>query len=279
MTNTKLTLPELILAVLGCMLSFSCAHSGSSAGGSGGAGPGAGEGGYTISDIDGDWVGVLYPNSHVLDPFNFYFSSADSGIVSEAADSKGNQWLAVDSLLTLNILNSGRMVAEFNSMIQENRLYLEGNMSAAMNEITGDYEYVNNNGIPVGGTFILSRSTGNDYFSGMDYSGSWSGFVVGHHYQNMRQPVTFILDNDGSVLYGSMTHQVTGHEIHHYSVGAGSFGINLNTTTGRIDNFELHADDGAIATCDFLLLDHELTLIGGIGIDSDIGEGTMEITR
>ena len=277
MTNTKLPRPTLIWAVFACMLSFSCAHPNADKAGSGGAGAGAG-GGYIIDDLDGDWVGVLYPNSHVLDPFNFYFSAADSGIVSEAADSKGNQWLAADSLLTSNIINSGRMMVEFNSLIEQNRLYFDGNMNAAMNELAGDYEYVNNYGIPVRGTFILARSTGNDYFAGIDYSGSWSGgFGVGHN-ENMRQ-LTFVLDNDGSVLSGSMTHMVTGYEIHHYSVGAGSFGINLNTATGRIDGFELKADDGAIATCDFLLLDHELTLVGGTGVDSDVGEGTIEISR
>jgi hypothetical protein len=277
MTNTKLTRPTLIWAVLACMLSFSCAHPNADKAGSGGAGAGAG-GGYIIDDLDGDWVGVLYPNSNVLDPFNFYFSSADSGIVSEAADSRGNQWLAADSLLTSNIINSGRMMVEFDSMIEQNRLYLEGNMNTAMNELTGDYEYVNSYGIPVRGTFILARSTGNDYFAEIDYSGFWSGgFGVGHN-ENMRQ-LTFVLDNDGSVISGSMTNRVTGHEIHHYSVGAGSFGINLNTTTGRIDDFELKADDGSLATCDFLLLDHELTLVGGTGVDTDVGEGTIEMIR
>jgi hypothetical protein len=108
MTNTQFMPPTLILAVLACAVSFSCAHPGAGEVGSGGAGAGAGSS-YNIDDLDGDWVGVLYPNSNVLDPFNFYFSSADSGIVSEAADSRGNQWLAADSLLTSNIINSGRM--------------------------------------------------------------------------------------------------------------------------------------------------------------------------
>jgi hypothetical protein len=264
-----------------CFLLFglvvSCAHPVSAkadAGGSTGAG---GTEGYTITDLDGDWVGVLYPNANVLEPFNFYFSAADSGIVSEAADSKGNQWLSADSLLTANILNDGRMMVEFDSKIGRNRLYLEGEMSTAMNELTGDYEYVNQYGIPIRGTFILARSTGEDYFAGIDYSGSWSGgFGIGHN-ENMRQ-LAFELDSDGLVVSGSMTNRVTGHELHHYSVGSGSFAA-TNTTIGRIDSFELIADDGAIAICDFLLLDHELTLVGGTGVDSDVGEGTIGIRR
>jgi hypothetical protein len=278
MSNTPSIRPIFIWAALACTLSFSCAHpvAPKVGGGGGGVGPGAGVG-YAIDDLDGDWVGVLYPNSNVLDPFNFYFSSADSGIVSEAADSKGNQWLAEDSLLTANILNDGRMMVEFNSMIEQNRLYLEGNMSTAMNELTGDYEYVNSYGIPIRGTFILARSSGEDYFAGLDYSGSWfGGFGVGHN-ENMRQ-LEFVLSSDGSILRGSMTNRVTGHEIHHYSENAGSFVV-TNTAVGRIDNFTLIADDEAIATCDFLLLDHELTLVGGTGADSDVGEGTIEIRR
>jgi hypothetical protein len=276
MSNNHSIRPILTWAALACIISFSCAHPVAPKVDSGGAGAGGTEG-YTINDLDGDWVGVLYPNANVLEPFNFYFSAADSGIVSEAADSKGNQWLSADSLLTANILNDGRMMVEFNSMIDQNRLYLEGNMSTAMNELTGDYEYVNQYGIPIHGTFILARSTGNDYFAGIDYSGSWSGgFGVGHN-ENMRQLV-FVLDSDGSVVSGSMTNRVTGHEIHHYSVGSGSFAA-TNTTIGRIDSFELKADDGAIAICDFLLLDYELTLVGGTGVDSDVGEGTIGIRR
>ena len=259
-----------------CLLGVSCAHSVATKVDSGGAGAG-GTVGYTIGDLDGDWVGVLYPNPHVLDPLNFYFRSANSGIVSEAADSKANQWLAEDSLITTDVLSSGAIMLEFNSLIEQNRLYLEGSMSAAMNELTGDYQYVNHYGIPLHGAFILTRSTGDDYFAGLDYSSSWSGgFGVGHN-ENKRQ-LAFVLDGDGSVISGSMTNIVTGYEIHHYSVGAGSFAA-TNTAVGRIDDITLTADDGAIAICDFLLLDHELTLIGGTGVDSDVGEGTIEIRR
>lgn len=277
MTNLTPLCPRLLWVVLLCLLSFSCAHSGAAtSGGSGGGAPG-GSTGYTINDIDGDWVGVLYPNSSLLEPFNFYFRSADSGVVSEAADSKNNQWLPGDSLLTANILNDGRMMVEFDSMILQNHLLLEGNMSPALNELTGDYEYLNNYGIPIRGTFILVRSTGNDYFAELDYSGVWSGgFGVGRN-ENKRQ-LKFVLDSDGSVISGSMTNWVTGLEIHHYSVGSGSFAA-TDMATGRINNFVLTADDGAIAECDFLLLDHELTLIGGTGVDSEVGEGTIEIRR
>jgi hypothetical protein len=277
--NATSARPSLVWAALACMLSFSCAHSAAEAGGSGSTGGSgsSGGGGYTLSDLDGEWVGVLYPNSNVLDPFNFYFISADDGVVSDGADSKGNRWLAEDSEITDEILSSGRMMVKFNSMISVSRLFLDGNMNPAMNELTGDYEYLNAYGIPIRGTFILSRSTGKDYFAGLDYAGSWSGgFGVGHN-ENMRQ-LEFVLAGDGTVISGSMTHRVTGHEIHHYSLGAGSFAA-TNTRVGRIDNVVLTADDGAIAECDFLLLDHELTLVGGTGVDSEVGEGRIEIIR
>jgi len=276
MTNTKSIHPILIWASLACMLSVSCAHSAGDNVDSVGVGAG-GTKGHTIDDLDGDWVGVLYPNANVLDPFNFYFISADSGIVSEAADSKGNQWLTEDSLLTANMLNDGRMMVEFNSLIEQNRLYLEGSMSAAMNELTGDYEYVNSYGIPVRGTFILARSTGEDYFTGLDYSGFWSGSVTQADTENRRQLV-FELDSDGYILRGSMTNMVNGSVIHNYDSNAGSFVV-TDAAVGRIDNFTLIADDGEIATFDFLLLDHELTLMGGIGVDSYVGQGTIEIRR
>jgi len=284
-TNPAFPRPTLIWAALACILSFSCAHSAAEVGGAGGTGGtggtggsgSTGGGGYTLSDLDGEWVGVLYPNSNVLDPFNFYFISADDGVVSDGADSKGNRWLAEDSEITDEMLSSGRMMVKFNSMISVSRLFLDGNMNSAMNELTGDYEYVNTYGIPVRGTFILARSTGEDHFAGLDYAGAWSGgFGVGYN-ENMRQ-LEFVLAGDGTVISGSMTHRVTGHEIHHYSLGAGSFAA-TNTRVGRIDNVVLTADDGAIAECDFLLLDHELTLVGGTGVDSEVGEGRIEIIR
>jgi hypothetical protein len=288
MTNTKLTRPTLIWAVLACMLSFSCAHSGTAAGTSGGTGTGTGSasGGYLPSDLDGDWVGVLYPNANVLNPFNFYFSAADSGIVSEAADSKGNEWLLEDSRLTAEIDSAGRIMADFDSEIKENRLYLTGRMSVAMNELTGDYEYANKFGIAITGTFILARSTGNDYFADLDYSGIWSGgFGVGYH-ENMRQ-LDFVLEADGTVISGSMTNRTNnGTPRHEYSEGSGNFSA-TRTNIGRIDGidsegnkiFVLTADDGSQATVDFLLIDHELTRIGGEGHDRDVGYGTIEISR
>jgi hypothetical protein len=261
------------------MLSFSCAHSVAEAGGAGSTGGSGstGGGGHTLSDLDGEWVGVLYPDSNVLDPVNFYFISADGGVVSDGADSKGNRWLAEDSEITDAMLSSGRMMVKFNSMISVSRLFLDGNMNPAMNELVGDYEYLKAYGLPIHGTFILSRSTGEDHFADLDYAGSWSGgFVMGEN-ENMRQ-LEFVLAADGTVIAGSMTHRVTGHEIHHYSLGAGSFAA-TNTRVGRIDSLVLTADDGSIAECDFLLLDHELTLVGGAGVCSQHGEGRVEIIR
>jgi len=276
MFNLTLLRPRIFWIALLGIVGFSCAHSGAAKVDSGGTALG-GSSGYLMEDLDGDWVGTLFPNSAVLDPFNFYFSAADGGVISEGADSKGNQWLDIDSEFTSNILNSGRMMAEFDSMVLQSRLFLDGKMSDAMTELTGDYEYVNNYGIPVRGSFILSRSTGNDYFAGLDYSGPWvGGFGVGRN-ENKRQ-LDFVLDSDGAVVYGSMTNIVTGVEIHRYSVGAGSFAA-TNLAVGRIDNLVLTADDGSIAECEFLLVDRDLSLIGGTGVDSDVGEGTIEIRK
>jgi hypothetical protein len=287
MTNTQLTRPTWIWAALACMLSFSCAHSGPAEVASGGEDPGGGgvdspgTSVYSLGDLEGDWVGTLDPNPNLLHPFNFYFSADDMGSVSEGADSKGNEWLASDgtALIMSNILSAGQFFVEFNSMIFQKDLRLEGKMNDDRDELTGVYEYINQYGFPIYGTFILALSKGLDYFENIDFSGTWSGgFGVGIH-GNKRQ-LTFDLDSDGSVISGSMTNISDGHELHHYSAGAGSFGgINLNRATGRIDDFELTADDKSVATCDFLLLGHALTLIGGTGVDSDVGAGIIEIRR
>jgi hypothetical protein len=193
-------------------------------------------------------------------------------------DSKGNRWQAEDSQITAEMLPSGRMMVKFKSDIVISNLRLDGNMSPAGNELTGTYQYSNIYGIPVRGTFILVRSTGEDYFADLDFTGSWSGgFGVGSG-ENMRQ-LKFDLSADGTVISGEMTNRVNGRVIHKYLMGAGSFGLNLNTRTGLVEGFELTDENGEIAVADFLLLDHELTLVGGVGVDSLVGEGRVEIIR
>ncbi|MDP6963151.1 MAG: hypothetical protein QGF46_03195 [Planctomycetota bacterium] len=269
-------MPKLLLAFSLCLLGASCAHSGASTASTGGTGAGA-SGGFNIDHLDGDWVGTMYPNSGVLDPFNFYFSAENGGLVSEAADSQGSEWLAIDSDFVTNMLSSGRFMLRCDSMISVNRLLLDGDMDDTMNQLTGEYEYVNNYGIPIRGNFILERSTGPDYFAEVDYSGVWEGgFGVGRN-ENKRQ-LDFVIDSDGTVISGTMTNIVTGYQLHHYSAGSGTFQV-TNQAVGRIDNMTLVADDGSIAVFDYLLINRDLTLIGGQGVDQLVGSGMVEIRR
>lgn len=276
MNNPLSFRPKLTWAALICLLSFSCAHSGPATVSAGGS-TSSGSTNFAIEDLDGDWVGTLSPDSSVVDPFNFYFSSAAGGVVSEAADSKSNQWLDIDSQIVANLLTDGEVFIEFDSMMQQSRLLLEGNMNEAMNELSGTYEYVNYYDITANGTFLLARSTGVDFFDGLDFSGTWTGGLGIGVNENKRQ-VTFVLDSNGDVISGEMTNYVSGLVLHSYSAGAGSFAI-TNTATGRIDGMTLVADDGAIAEFDTLLVDRDLTLIGGVGTDTDYGVGFLEVRR
>jgi hypothetical protein len=256
-----------------CSLAISC---GKTTEGSSSASSGA-QNNYSLSDLGGSWVGRLIP----VDPSKrvrlFYFTAGSAGAVANAADSVGNQWHDFDSSIVVDFLSNGELDMTLSAPIGQKKLRLQGNMARAMTSITGDYVYENFGGVAHVGSFEIHLSTGNEYFTGLDFSGAWSGgFGIGHR-QNERL-LTFELNESGQVTSGSLINTLTGEEIHHYSPGAGNFGID-NTANGRIDNFALVADDGSIAECDYLLVAIDLELIAGVGIDSEVGEAIIEVRR
>jgi hypothetical protein len=124
---------------------------------------------------------------------------------------------------------------------------------------------------------IALRLSAVEQFTNIDFSGSWSGgFGIGRlHNERL---LTFELDQTGHVVSGSLINTISGDEIHHYSAGSGNFEIE-DTANGRINNFVLVADDGAIAECGFLLVDIDLELIAGVGTDSEVGAAVIEVRR
>lgn len=261
------------ISLMLCVAAMSCvASSDSSPSASGGA-----SGGYAQSDLSGSWIGKLTPADPSEQFRLFYFNAAVDGLVSEAADSVGHEWHDVNANIVADLLASGELSMSLSLNLGLKKLQLHGQMTDSMANINGEYQYSNVHGVSVNGAFELHLSEGDDYFTNLDYSGSWSGgFGVGRlHNQRL---LTFELDQAGNVVSGTLMNTVTGEEIHHYSAGSGNFSVD-NAMNGRIDNFVLVGDDGSFAECDFLLVDINLELIAGIGTDSEVGAAVIEVRR
>ena len=255
-------------------LAISCgAASDSSSSGSSGSSGGTG---FAPSDLGGSWLGRLTPSDPKNHEILFYFKADANGDISVAADSRGNEWAAINASIEADFLSDGKLAMDFFSSAGINKLHMEGQMDGSMSAIDGSYLYLDLMGESVEGSFEIILSIGDEEFLGIDLSGSWSGgFGVGRR-QNERV-LSFELDQTGQVVTGSLM-GADGIEIHSYSAGAGNFLID-NTTIGRIDDFELTADDGAIASCDFLLVDFNLGLIAGVGSDTEVGDAVVAVRR
>jgi hypothetical protein len=260
------------LIFLLCALIVSCGASSDSSSSSSSA-----NSSFSQSDLSGTWVGKLTPDNP-NDKFRLlYFEATANGEVAEAADSVGNEWYNINATISADLLSNGELIMDFSSDSGPKKLHMEGNMTNSMSSIQGSYNYENLFGVSAVGTFELVLSGGVDQFTNIDFSGSWSGgFGIGHlHNERL---LTFELDEAGHVVSGSLINTVTGDEIHHYSAGSGNFEIE-DTINGRINNFVLVADDGAIAECGFLLVDIDLELIAGVGTDSEVGAAVIEVRR
>ncbi|MFT7517693.1 MAG: hypothetical protein ACI84O_001491 [Myxococcota bacterium] len=232
---------------------------------------------FNQTDLTGSWVGQLTPDDASMSQRLFYFTADADGNAKCAADSIGNEWDLSDSAIVSDLLSDGELAMEINPHSGMKHMQLHGQMSKSLTQTSGTYAFKNAVGELLSGTFSLSLAPDSEYFSELDYSGTWAGgFGVGRR-QNERL-LTFELSESGEVVSGELVNTVTGDLIHSYSAGAGSFILD-DTTVGRINNFVLVADDGAIATCDFLLVGVDLELIAGVGIDSEVGEAMIEIRR
>jgi hypothetical protein len=255
-----------------CALIVGCGTSSDSSSASSGA-----NSSFSQSDLGGIWVGKLTPENP-NDKFRlFYFEAAANGEVAEAADSIGNEWYDINTTISADLLSSGELSMDFSSDSGMKKLHMDGHMTNSMSNIKGSYNYQNLHGVSAVGSFELVLSGGVEQFTNIDFSGSWSGgFGIGRlHNERL---LTFEVDQTGHVVSGSLINTISGDEIHHYSAGSGNFEIE-DTANGRINNFVLVADDGAIAECSFLLVDIDLELIAGVGTDSEVGAAVIEVRR
>ncbi|MDP6963152.1 MAG: hypothetical protein QGF46_03200 [Planctomycetota bacterium] len=259
--------------VLCLLLLPACGDSGASSGSSSSGASGS----YAQSDLGGYWIGRLSPYEIGDDERLFYFQADENGNVFSAADSVGNQWDIPSSNISAALLANGNLNMSLGSLASLKKLHLTGIIKPALNEIEGEYAYENVAGIAATGHFVLVNNSAPDLFADIDFEGAWSGgFGVGH--RDNERTLSFELDSDGKVISGELFNNKTLETIHSYSFGAGSFSLD-DLTVGRIDNFVLVADDGSIATCDFLLVSAEGDLISGVGIDSEVGEAIIYVRR
>ena len=271
----KLIYFSLFALVISCGAASDSSDSGSGSGSGSGSESGS-ESGFSPSDLGGSWVGRLTssdPNNHEI---LFYFNADTNGDILAAADSRGNEWASVNAGIEADFLADGKLAMDFLTDAGISKLHMEGQMTGSMSTIDGSYIYQDVLGENVEGSFEIMLSIGDEEFRGIDLSGAWEGgFGVGR--RNNERVLSFELDQTGQVVTGSLM-GADGIEIHSYSAGAGNFLID-NTTIGRIDDFELTADDGAIASCDFLLIDFNLGFIAGVGSDTEVGDAVVAVRR
>lgn len=267
------------LALLAVASFAACAHPGpqniASTGGAGTGGGGTTPTVFALSDMDGDWVGKLLPDNLARPERNFYMR-VSAGAVDEAADSLGNQWMAVDSVRSLDFNVEGVLQSILESNIHTNKMVIDAQMDDAMTTLTGTFSHLQIDGALIDGSFTLVRSSGSGHFQATLIAGLWDGF--GANERAKRRDFTATLDAGGMVLSGEIRHPATDELIHSYSSGSGTFTY-ADDAIGRIDNITLLGDDGSTLTFTYLLIDEEGSLMGGPGFDSQMGAGVAELVR
>lgn len=257
-----------------------CAHPGpQNIAATGGAGTGGGGGVtpvvFALSDMDGDWVGQLLPDNLARPERNFYMR-VSAGAVDEAADSLGNQWMAVDSARSLEFSVEGVLQSILESNIQTNQMVIDAQMDDSLTTLTGTFSHLQVDGALVDGTFTLVRSSGAGHFPATLIEGTWDGF--GANERSKRRTFTATLDAAGMLISGEIRHPATDELIHSYSSGSGTFTYS-DDAIGRLDNVVVAGDDGSTVTFSYLLIDEEGSLMGGPGFDSQMGFGVVELVR
>lgn len=274
-TFSKLTL----LFTVGLLAS--CGGGGlSSTGGSAGTGSGAGSGGggssisFSMGDLNGDWTGELIPDNRQLIRRNLYVRVAN-GEVTDSAEGGGGEWNGSNANITLEFTNQGFFDVAAASNAGKGDMSLEGTMNVAMNRINGTVRIVGQGGGIYEGTFELRRSSGAGHFGINLVKGTWSG--QGSNSRDKFRIASIEIDQNGVVQDAEVLHPVTSALVHTYSSGAGTLNY-FDDAVGRMNNVVITADDGSTLSFDFLLVNDEGTLITGVGADSVLGEGRIELT-
>lgn len=226
-----------------------------------------------MTDLDGDWYGKLNPTSLAQAKRNFYVKIL-AGVVTEAADSLGNEWLSADSNHSLDFTTSGVLNLSISSIVQENEMILNAQMDDAMTLLTGSFSALAPAGALTEGSFTLQRSGGANEFTLANLAGEWTGY--GTNDFGKRRTLDLSLASDGSVNSAQVIHPVVLTPIHVYSAGAGTFSFG-DDSVGRLDNVVMVADDGSITTFHYLLVAQDGSLMGGPGFDTLMGRGVVTL--
>lgn len=260
----------------------SCGGGGlSSTGGSAGTGSGAGSGGggstlnFSMGDLNGDWTGELIPDNRQLISRNVYVRVAN-GAVTDSAEGGGGEWDPSSASITLDFTNQGFFDVAAASNTGKGDMSLEGTMNVAMNKINGTVRIQGPNGGIFNGTFELRRSTGPGHFAIDLTKGVWNG--QGSNSRDKFRIASIELDSSGVVQTAELVHPITSASVHTYSVGAGTLSL-FDDAIGRMNNVVITGDDGSTLTFDFLLVSDDGELITGVGRDSLLGEGRVELTH
>lgn len=254
-----------------------CAHPAPSASvtspGTGGGGGGNATVTFSLTDLDGSWYGKLEPTSLARAQRNFYIKIS-GGVVTEAADSLGNQWLSADSNHTLDFSSTGALNTSMASIVEQNEMILNAQMDDAMTLLTGEFSALAPSDVLVEGSFTLQRSAGAGEFSATNLEGDWSGH--GTNINGRRRSLNVSLAADGTIIIGEVLRPLTLAQIHVYSAGSGTFAL-TDDTVGRLDNVVMLADGGDVTTFEYLLVSQDGSLLGGPGFDTLMGRGVVTL--
>jgi hypothetical protein len=254
-----------------------CAHPAPSASvsspGTGGGGGGSATVTFSLTDLDGSWYGKLEPTSLARAQRNFYIKIS-GGVVTEAADSLGNQWLSADSNHTLDFSSTGALNTSMASIVEQNEMILNAQMDDAMTLLTGEFSALAPSDVLVEGSFTLQRSAGAGEFSASNLEGDWAGH--GTNTNGRRRSLNVSLAADGTILIGEVLRPLTLEQIHVYSAGSGTFAL-TDDTVGRLDNVVMLADGGDVTTLEYLLVSQDGSLLGGPGFDTLMGRGVVTL--
>jgi len=266
----KLALYAPLLLTLGA-----CAHPGPS-GGIGGGGntiiPPPPPPTFSFDDLMGDWIGQLAPDSSGRLTQNFYLRF-DSDLLTECADSAGNEWTLTNSDRFFDLRTNGRLDAEMGMWIGSSSLSLQAQMDEAHTVLTGTYLQVGGDLFPVSGTLILTRSGAGTFTIDM-LEGKWAGSAT--RVNGRGQTLELDLDATGEVLGGAIRRR-GGSIRRSFAAGAGSFSF-FDASIGRIEDVELTATDGRVSRFHYLLLDVDGTLLAGPGTDEVLGAGLIRLS-
>jgi len=264
-----------------------------SGGGTGGGGTGGGGGGgstsYAQADLAGDWTGHLKPNENSGLPWsggdtrilsrNFFARADGNGDFHYGQDGSENIWDQSQSefkITTSSISKKGYFSVVFKRKDKNrNELVLVGQLNAAKNYISGDYELrvhtkpgEPNQIEPVdAGKFWLSLSSGPGHFQPSMFEGRWEGH--NYHYAPRYLNCIFEIDEFGNLTDGAMMDEHGFMERRFARDGSNDslFTSFSDSSVGLYSGATIKYQGGRELEILFLLMDEEGNWLTGPAID------------